>query len=184
MHGINWSSFLQSVTSLPSYSPLSVLFHASATKWHTVVLLQVTKNLVGKWFQFKCNLVHFSRGKRPAEESMWGLCWALQPLHSLLYVPSCAEGPAVMTSLRSAEHLQPGRGLRQSVACLCRWHLLPWGPRIISALFSQLLNVNLFVDCIICGGVMSERTMRRALAYTHTVVVKWVDRLGWICEGR
>ena len=128
---------------------------------------------LSKWFQFKCDLLHFSRGKRPADESVWVLCWALQPVHSPLYVSSCAEGPAVMTSLRSAEHLQPGRGLRQSVACLCRWHLLPWGPGIISPLFSKLLNVNLCVFWIslYVGVWWVRKTVRRALAYTNILVV-------------
>lgn len=145
----SWSSFLH-LQNLPpefSVSVSSLLFHASATKWHTVDLLQVTKNLVsGFGSNVTCCI-------SAAEESVWVPCWALQPLHSLLYVSSCAERPAVMTSLCSAEHLQPGCGLRQSVACLCRWHLLPWGPRIISPLFSVLLNVNIcvFVDFIVRG---------------------------------
>lgn len=134
------------------------------------------KNL-SKWLWFKCDLLYFSSGgKKSAEESMRVLCWALQPLHPApLYVSSCAGGPAVMTSLCCAEHLQPGRGLRQSVACLCRWHLLPWGPGIIFLLFSELLNVNLCVCgfCNVWGCDESGETQRRALAYTFIFVVKW-----------
>lgn len=159
-----------------------MLFHASATKWHTVDLLQVTKK-PGKWLRFKCDLLYFSRGgKKSAEESVWVLCWAPQPLHSPLYVSSCAEGPAVMTSLCCAEHLQPGHGLRQAVACLCRWHLLPWGPGIIFPLFSKLLNVNLCVCGFyyVWGCDESGETLRRALAYTRIFVVKWKGSLTWL----
>lgn len=84
---------------------------------------------------------------------------------SLFTVSSCAEGPAVMTSLRSAEHLQPGCGLRQSVACLCRWHLLPWGPGLFLLFPGSWMWT--CVDSIVCRGVMSGGDGEES-SYIHT----------------
>lgn len=184
LHGSSWS--FSPIYKISFLRCLPVLFHASAAKWHTVDLLQVTKKLA-KWFQFKCDPLHFSRGKRPAEESVWVLSRALQPLHFPLYVSSCAEGPAVMTSLCSAEHLQPGRGQRQSVACLCRWHLLPWGSGIISPLFSELPNVNLCVCGFYYMWGCDEWEKQRG-EHLHTRISflssEKTVRLRWVCDGR
>lgn len=139
------------------------------------------KEQLDKWFQFKCDLLHFSKEKKARRgERVWVLCWALQPLHSPLNVSSCAEEPAVMTSLRSAEHLQPGRGLRQSVACLCRWHLLPWGHGIISPLF--FFPRSWMWTCV-CGFFYYmwgcdewEKRREEHFLCTHVVVVYWKDQ--------
>lgn len=136
LHGLSWSSFPQFAKSLP-WARCPCYFMPQQLNGTRLMCCRLQKKL-GKWLRFKCDLLYFSRGGRKSAESVWVLCWAPQPLHPApLYVSSCAGGPAVMTSLCCAEHLQPGRGLRQSVACLCRWHLLPWGPGIIFLLFSR-----------------------------------------------
>lgn len=88
----------------------------------TVDLLQVKKK--------KLSISGFNRGKGLPENK-----YCVKPLQPLCPCPPLTLwflllcSPAVMTSLCSAEHLQPVHGLRQSVACLCWWHLLPQGPR-------------------------------------------------------
>lgn len=162
-----------------------MLFHASVTKWHTVDLLQVTKK-PGKWLWFKCDLLYFSKGGKSQQSKVCECFVEPWSLFTPPYVSSCAEGPAVMTSLCCAEHLQPGRGLRQSVACLCRWHLLPWGLGIIFPLFSELLNVNLFVCGFyyVWGCDESGETLGKALQHciqTYFFVVEGKDGLTWMC---
>lgn len=174
LFGSSWSSFLQ-FAKYPPWVLCPRYFMLQQLNGTQLICCRLQKNLVSG---FSSNVTCCISAEEKGQQRRVCVSAVLSPeafsLPPSMFPSRCAEGPAVMTSLRSVEHLQPGRGLRQSGACLCWWHLLPQGPGIISPLFTELLNVNLCLWILLYVGVWWVReTVRRALACTHIVVVKW-----------
>lgn len=149
------SSFLQ-FAKYPPWVLSSCYFMLQQLNGTQLVCCRLHKNLVQMWRDAFQQRQKASRGDCVCVWESAVLSPEASSLPPSTFPSRCAGGPAVMTSLRSVEHLQPGRGLRQSGACLCRWHLLPQGPGIISPLFTELLNGNLCVCGFYCMWVCDE----------------------------
>lgn len=128
---------------------------------------------LSKWFQFKCDLLHFSRGKRPADECVSAVlspaACSLPPLRFLLCRRASSND---LPPLCRAPSAWPW------AEAICRLFVpvtsAPMGTRdYFSSLFRapEYEPVRLWISLYV-GVWWVRETVRRALAYTN-VVVKW-----------